>query len=130
MTDRPIDIDVAFREHARYVAGVAFRLLGHDDEVDDVVQETFLHAVRGLSRLRDLGAVKGWLATVAVRVVSRKLRWRRLWTLMGGEPRPAYREQTAPQSDPLDRELLSAVYAILDELPIAARLAWTLRHFE
>jgi RNA polymerase sigma-70 factor (ECF subfamily) len=72
------DLGALFRAHGRYVANVAFRLLGRDSEVDDVVQDVFLEAASGLHSIRDPGAVRGWLATIAVRVVSRKLRWRRV----------------------------------------------------
>jgi RNA polymerase sigma factor (sigma-70 family) len=43
-------------------------LNGHAD-VDDVVQETMLRAVRGLADLRDPGAFRSWLAAVAIRQV-------------------------------------------------------------
>src|ERR1700731_3976179 len=41
-------------------------LSGHAD-VDDVVQETMLRAVRGLGDLRDPAAFRSWLVAVAVR---------------------------------------------------------------
>jgi RNA polymerase sigma factor (sigma-70 family) len=41
---------------------------GHPD-VDDVVQETMLRAVRGLSELRDPAAFRSWLVAIAVRQV-------------------------------------------------------------
>src|ERR1700691_2868325 len=41
-------------------------LSGHAD-VDDVVQETMLRAVRGLSGLRDPAAFRSWLVAVAIR---------------------------------------------------------------
>ena len=56
-----------FRRYAAYVATCAHRLLGADDELDDVVQEVFLVALRGLRGLRDPEAIRGWLATVTVR---------------------------------------------------------------
>ncbi|MGH3125042.1 MAG: RNA polymerase sigma factor, partial [Streptosporangiaceae bacterium] len=41
-------------------------LCGHAD-VDDVVQETMLRAVRGLGDLRDPAAFRSWLVAVAIR---------------------------------------------------------------
>jgi RNA polymerase sigma factor (sigma-70 family) len=41
-------------------------LSGHAD-VDDVVQETMLRAVRGLGDLRDPAAFRSWLVAVAIR---------------------------------------------------------------
>ena len=44
-----------YRRHARYVASVAYRMLGADAEVDDVVQDTFTVAAHNLEQLRDPG---------------------------------------------------------------------------
>src|SRR6516162_7975539 len=41
---------------------------GHPD-VDDVVQETMLRAVRGLADLRDPAAFRSWLVAIAIRQV-------------------------------------------------------------
>ena len=41
---------------------------GHPD-VDDVVQETMLRAVRGLGELRDPTAFRSWLVAIAIRQV-------------------------------------------------------------
>src|SRR5256885_1917782 len=80
-----ITTETAFRAYAAYVAAIATRLLGRDDEVQDVVQETFLSALTGMERLREPDAVKGWLATVTVRIASRRLRMRRFRSFFGLE---------------------------------------------
>src|SRR6202012_2066174 len=41
---------------------------GHPD-VDDVVQETMLRAVRGIGELRDPTAFRSWLVAIAIRQV-------------------------------------------------------------
>ena len=48
----PLALDAAFRVYAPYVAAIAFKLLGRDHEVDDVVQDVFLAGHRGLASLR------------------------------------------------------------------------------
>ena len=77
---RPIDtsdLDAVFRRFAPYVARVAMRVLGPRGEIDDLVQDVFLDAHRGLGKLRDLDAIRGWLATVTVRKARRRLRRQR-----------------------------------------------------
>src|SRR5262245_58679693 len=88
----PIDFESLFREYARYVAGVALRLLGRDGELDDVVQEVFLRALKGLRRIDNRAALKGWLATVTVRVASRRLRQRRLARWLSLDRAPDYHQ--------------------------------------
>jgi len=124
-------LDAVFRAYSKYVATVAARLLGRDDDIDDVVQTVFLTALKGLERLREPKAAKGWLATVTVRVASRRLRFRRMKAMIGLDDAPDYAESVvAPGATPDERVLLSRVYSVLDELPVNDRVAWTLRYME
>jgi RNA polymerase sigma-70 factor, ECF subfamily len=123
------DVDAVFRSYAGYVASVALRLLGRDDEVDDVVQEVFVVALRGLRNLREPAAIKGWLATVAVRIARRRLRRRRVRAFLGLEADPDYAEVIVAASQ--DQSLLiKRAYQILDRLPVNEKIAWMLRHVE
>ncbi len=127
---RTLDLDTLFRRYSSYVAAVAHRLLGRDDDVDDTVQEVFLAAVRGLRSVRDPNAVKSWLACIAVRVARRKLRKRRMRSFFGLEDPATYGKVTDPSASPEQRALLERVYRVLDEMPTNERLAWALRYVE
>src|SRR5262245_37677753 len=75
-----------FAQHGRYVAQVALRVLGRDDEVDDVVQEVFLSVMADIDKLRNPLAVRGWLKTVTVRKAYAALKQRgrrRFWARLG-----------------------------------------------
>lgn len=123
------DLAGVYRAHASYVAGVALRLLGNDAEVDDVVQDVFIAAQSGLATIREPRAIRGWLATIAVRVAMRKLRWRRLRRFVTfGES--AAQTELAPGLPADERVLLGRVYAALDTMPAATRVAWSLRYIE
>jgi RNA polymerase sigma-70 factor (ECF subfamily) len=128
----PASIEQLYRAHSSYVAGIALRLLGRDAEVDDVVQDVFLSAWKGITALRDPGAVKGWLATVTVRIARRKLRMRRVkqFFRFDDDPDSAYENVPAPGASAEERVLLAKIYALLDGLPVDQRLAWTLRYVE
>ena len=117
---------VLYQRHARYVAGVVYRILGSDADVDDVVQETFLDARAGLASLADARALRGWLVTIAVRRVHRLLRRRRrrallFFGLVDTSPR---------SSDPRDRQPADDLYDALERLPPDLRLPWTLARVE
>jgi len=127
----PLRLETLFQQHARYVASVVLRVLGRDHEVDDVVQEVFLTAMTGLSAVRSPLAVRGWLKTIAVRKACRHLRRRRLRTLLGFDrDSTSYEQVAAPGCSPEERALLARVYQELDRLPVAERVAWTLRYVE
>jgi RNA polymerase sigma-70 factor, ECF subfamily len=126
----PISVEDAFRTYSRYVATIAFRLLGRDDEVDDVVQEVFLQAHKGLQQLRDDEAIKPWLATVTVRVARRRLRLRRMGAWLGWSEPTEFDRIASPGASPEHQALLARVYAVLETLPVNQRIAWALRHVE
>jgi RNA polymerase sigma-70 factor, ECF subfamily len=123
----PPSIEQLFRSYARYVAAIGLRLLGRNDEVDDLVQDVFVEAHRGLAALRDPAAARGWLATIAVRRARWRLRRRRLLGVVGlGGGIDAVSRAIGPET----HAVLAEVYQRLDELPANQRLAWTLRYLE
>ena len=70
--------EALFRRYARTVNDLAFRLLPWDDEADDLVQDTFIAALTGLSRLEEPAAFAGWLRSIAVRTAAKRIRKRML----------------------------------------------------
>ena len=122
-----LDLDETFRRYAPYVAAIGLRLLGRSNEIDDLVQDVFMAAHRGLPHIRNPKAIKGWLATVTVRVARRRLRHRRLLHWVGLEEADSMAAFSL-ETDPEARVLLTKVCATLDSLPVEPRLAWSLRH--
>ena len=127
---QPVSLEALFRSYSSYVAAIALRLLGRDDDVDDVVQDVFLSAWKGAANLRDPGAIKGWLATVTVRTARRRLKMRRVKMFLRLDDDPDYANITAPGASPEEKALLSRIYLVLDGLPVDQRVAWTLRYVE
>jgi len=110
------------------VAAVAIRLLGRDHEIDDLVQDVFLNALRGISQLRDAHAIKGWLAKVTVRLSVRRLRKRRLLEALQLAAAGDYEQLASPDTSSEQKALLAAVYGVLDRMPAQTRVIWLLRH--
>ena len=125
-----LDIASLFREYCGYVATVAFRILGRRDEVDDVIQDVFIDAQRGIPGLRDPRVVKTWLATITVRRARRQIKKRRFLELMHLDRQDTYAEVADPSASPEQQALLSAVYRVLDRLPADERTAWVLRYVQ
>jgi len=124
------DLDSLFRRYAPYVAAIAHRLLGRDDEVDDTIQEVFLAAVRGLHALRDPAAIRAWLARVTVRSARQRLRKRRLRGFLGLDEPASYDAVIDRGASAEQRALIARLYRVLDGMPANQRIAWSLRHIE
>ncbi|MCP4677770.1 MAG: RNA polymerase sigma factor [Deltaproteobacteria bacterium] len=122
--------DNLFRRYSRYVAFIAHRIVGDPSDVEDLVQEVFLDAHRGL-RYRDSEAeIKGWLSVVTTRRAQRFLRRRKLKQMFGLGEAPDYRDLVDPGATPEQAALARSVYRQLDRLPVKDRIAWTLRHVQ
>lgn len=126
----PRDFDGVFRRYSPYVARVALRLLGHDSEVDDLVQDVFLEAHRGLQGLREGGALRAWLARICVRKATRRLRRRRLLTLLSLEVVTEHDLPFDQSASAEQRAEVTKLYRALDRLPAEERVAWLLRFVE
>ena len=125
-----MDFEALYRRYSPYVAKIGHRLLGRDGEVDDLVQDVFLAAHRGLRNLRKPEAVKGWLATVAVRFARRRLRSRKVRAALSLDASPDYGDVVGPSASPEQRAQVARVYRVLDRIPVNQRIAWSLRYVE
>ena len=122
------------RRHAPAVIRLAHRLLGRDDEADDLAQDAFANALSSLDRLADPQAFAAWIRTIVVRTAHKLVRRRILMRRFGLGPR-------ATESD-IDTEFISrdappdvhaelrAIYTMLDGLPARERIALVLRRVE
>ncbi len=127
---RDWDADAVYAAHAAYVANVAYRMLGRDSEVDDVVQEVFTVVVKKLHLLENPDAIRPWLASITVKCVHKLLRRRRVRRLWGGDVPPDYETIAAPATPPETRSLVGKVNRLLDDLAPHDRIAWVLRYIE
>jgi len=50
--------------HAPALALLARRLCGNDADADDLIQDTYEHALRALDRYRERGNLRGWLVAI------------------------------------------------------------------
>lgn len=115
-----------YARHAPYVARVAYRLLGSEADVDDVVQEAFLDAAGAIGDLLDPGAVRAWLVAIAVRRVHKTLRKRQRRAMFAS----LLAHVVPAASDPRDRQPVDDLYEALDALPVELRVPWTLSRVE
>jgi RNA polymerase sigma-70 factor (ECF subfamily) len=121
--------DDCFRQFHRLVATIGFRMLGHRADVDDFVQDVFLEVHRSYHTLRDRGAAKAWIRSIAVRVAIKRLRRKRIKAVLGFDE-PAEAGPFPVEANQEHAALVSEVYRALEAVPAKARVVWVLRYVE
>jgi RNA polymerase sigma-70 factor (ECF subfamily) len=119
-----------FERFAPYVARIGLRLLGRESDVDDLIQDVFIAAMRQRHQVRAPEAFRSWLAIIAVRTARRYLRKRKLRALVGIDTLSPTLELRDNGMSPERRALLTRVYQVLEKIPVDQRIAWTLRYVE
>jgi RNA polymerase sigma-70 factor, ECF subfamily len=126
--DEPAAV-AAFREHVRFAHAIAFRILGRQAEVDDLLQDLFIAARKDLRDTSEPAAVRKWFAVATVRMARRRARRGSLLRFFGFDE-PGFDAMVAPGATPEQQAEVSALYGLLQHVPLQSRIAWTLRNLD
>jgi len=116
-------------EHQDAAIRTARRLLGGDAAAEDVAQEAFLRAYKGLSKFRGEASLRTWFFRILVREVQRYNRWqvlRRIWSTDSASEMDLPAAERPIEDSGLRRRIVIA----LDDLPRRQREAFVLVHLE
>jgi RNA polymerase sigma-70 factor (ECF subfamily) len=124
--------EALFRRYAGLVNGLAYRLLGSDTDLDDLVQESFAQALTCLNRLQNIETFPTWLATIVVRTSHKMLRRRRLMARFGlWRPPEIDWEQVRSHGASTEQLVeLRALYRHVHAMPADLRIPLVLKHVE
>ncbi len=124
--------------HSRAVFRLAYRMMGNEQDAEDVVQETFLKAYRSLKNFEERSTFSTWLYRVTSNCALDLIRKRQRHE-QKREPEPLEESEAVaelPAADPMpDRLTLSGelgrqIGAAIRELSPMERAAFVLRHHE
>jgi len=134
----------AFRElverHSRHIFRLAYRMTGNEEDAEDVVQETFLRAYRGLPRFEGKASFSTWVhriaANCAIDLMRRRLPREAPLEIerADAERPPAFVQEpnslSAPERRFFASDIRRRVAQALGSLSPMERVAFVLRHFE
>ena len=116
-----------FRREFPRVNATIYRILGPTREVDDLVQETFIAAFRGLAKFRGESRLSTWIDRIAVRVAFDHVRTRsRVPVPLGLAPGDDVVAGSLPDAQAHARDGLRRLYAELSRLTPEGRTAFAL----
>jgi RNA polymerase sigma-70 factor (ECF subfamily) len=124
-----------YDRHARRLYSIILRIVGHEPEAEDVLQEVFAQAFHHASRYdAGRGPVAAWLLTIARTRAIDRLRARRSRGVKRTDDAQALDEIPDVQPDAasamLDEERARRVRDALSDLPLLQRMAIELAYYE
>lgn len=123
-----------FERHARPVCGFIHCMVNCRDAAEELAQETFVRAYRGLPALRDDAKLTTWLFGIARRVALEHLRARRREGARLGPDEDGRHAHAAPDDSPaallLDKELRGVVGDALSRLDEDKRVVFALKVYQ
>lgn len=123
-----------FERYSRPVLSFIFDMIGDRAAAEDLAQETFVRAYKGLGGLRDETKLSTWLFSIAKNCARESLRTRgrdRNKVEIDGEEAFELRDETpTPAVRLLDKELSAVIERALSKLDEDKRLVFTLKVFQ
>jgi len=107
-------LDELFRRHRDAAYRIAYRLVGNREDALDVVQEAFIHVLRGIQAFRGQSSFRTWLYRIVTHAALDYRRWRamRKTESLEAEAAPAasaHRGARTPQKEAADKDLHRAI---------------------
>lgn len=129
-------LDELFRRHRDAAFGIAYRLVGSREDALDVVQESFIHVMRGIQAFRNQSSFRTWLYRIVTHAALDYRRWRShreaesLDAETAVEPAATGPSQRTPQEEVADQDLRRAIDAALTNISEKNRAALVLYALE
>jgi len=122
--------------HQRGIYGYCLRLTGSQEDAEDLTQEVFIRAYRGIHRFRQQSQLSTWLYQIAHNACVdylRRVKKARVLSIQAQEEERPGREmvsdtQPLPEQRAVQRENIDALKACLETLSRSHRAVTVLRH--
>lgn len=123
------DTEALYRQYHQIVFAYLLRLSGSPESAEELLQETFYHAIRAAATYRGDSAPATWLCAIARRLFANQVkRWSRERERRGAAPWEALPDPgEGPEPHALRREQRAHIDRVMAELTETQRMALLLR---
>ncbi|MBN1656085.1 MAG: RNA polymerase sigma factor [Deltaproteobacteria bacterium] len=119
-----------FDRYGDEIERLLYRVLGPDQEIEDLLQDVFVAAFGSIKSLKKPDALRSWLRGIAVRKARKCILRRQRWRFIRFLPGSDLPEQEA-RVIPLEvSEALKATYTVLGKMQTDERVAFALRYID
>ncbi len=119
-----------FDRYSNHVQRVLVRIIGIDDAIPELINETYLQAFKSINSVRDGSCLKAWMSMIAVFTARGLIRKRKKQKIINLYEPNAMHELGTTESNTESREALRALYDILEEMPTDERIVFSLRFLQ
>lgn len=123
-----------FEHHSRFIYKFIYAMLGDQSLAEELTQETFLGAYKGLHGLRGEAQLKTWLCGIAKNVVYKSFRSNRKEGMKSGDEIESLdvvdKKNLPPDHEFLSKELNQKISSALAKLDEDKRLVFTLKELQ
>jgi RNA polymerase sigma-70 factor (ECF subfamily) len=107
-------LEELYQRHREPAYGIAYRLVGSREDALDVVQESFIHVLRGIQTFRGQSSFRTWLYRIVTHASLDYRRWRSLRATESLDSEGAIEPidasgQRSPADTAADRDLAAAI---------------------
>ncbi len=126
-------IEMLVRRYEADVFRLALSILGETSEANEVMQETFIAALKSLKNYQERTSIKAWLYTIALNISRSHLRKKqtleRLRTTLTSIFQVDLQKQVLPEDRIIQNETEAAIWKSLNKLDERYRMVVVLRYF-
>ena len=123
-----IDLEEAVRRHAKAVFTIARRILGNEQDAEDITQEVFIKLYRHQAQIINHNAIPAWLKRVATNLAIDKIR--RFTPILTDEIPDTPDPKPNAEQKILEKQKQTHLKTNIDQLPERQRIAVALVYYQ
>lgn len=122
--------DALYNKYAELINSLVWRILGSDQDHDDIVNQVFINIIESIHNINNYEALKSWIETITINTIKKELRKRKYKRLFFFHTE-AQDFESIESCNTTEKELfIHRFYGILEKMNSEERIVFTLYFVE